>query len=167
MVIIPMFKKLLMPLFVTLIVSITSPLCWGISSTVTVHVKVETSPCVINNGEMINVNFGDNLLTTLIDGNEYKKAITYSLDCAQRTNNALKLKISGTASTFNNSALQTNKENIGIKLFSNGQTLPVNQWINFDGNVAPQLSAAPIKLTENPLKGGAFAASATMMIDYQ
>ncbi|MCT4715249.1 fimbrial protein [Enterobacteriaceae bacterium H18W14] len=142
-------------------------IAWGVSNTITVHVKVESSPCEINNGEVISVDFGDDLLTTLIDGNEYKKAISYSLDCSQGASDALKIKISGSAAAFDNAVLQTNQQDLGIALFSNSQPLPLNEWLNFDRNSQPLLMAAPVKSPGSHLKGGAFSAVATMMIDYQ
>lgn len=163
----PILKKSLAGAAAALLGSCLPQLCWGISNTITVHVKVESSPCEINHGEMISVNFGDDLLTTLVDGNEYKKTIDYSLDCSQGASDALKIKISGTASAFDNTVLQTSQQNLGIILFGDGQPFPLNQWLNFDKNSPPILMAAPIKSPSEQLKGGAFTAAATMMIDYQ
>ncbi len=63
------------------------------SATVTVKVTVVAPPpCVINDGRPIEVEFGD-VMTTRVDGDNYKMPVNYTLSCTGDTANAMKLQI--------------------------------------------------------------------------
>ncbi|WP_261110679.1 fimbrial protein [Serratia liquefaciens] len=116
---------------------------------------------------MISVDFGSELLTTKIDGNNYIRTVDYSLVCKGNTRNAMKMKVQGNATTFNASALQTNMADLGISLRANGAALTINNWINFTYPDKPVLQAVPVMRAGSTLSGGDFMAAATLMVDYQ
>lgn len=124
-------------------------------------------PCTINNNQTINVDFGDEVMTTRIDGVNYKQAITYSLDCDAQKSNNLKMSIQGTAASFNAALLQTNKNGLGIALYSGAQPLDANAWFNYTYPSKPELYAVLVKQSGATLTGGEFTAAATLLIDYQ
>ncbi|MEE4412059.1 fimbrial protein [Serratia sp. C2(1)] len=124
-------------------------------------------PCVINGDRTIDVDFGNEMLTTKIDGSNYIMPVDYSLECKNNTRNAMKMKIQGNATAFDRSALQTNMADLGIALKANGSALTVNNWVNFTYPDKPALQAVPVKRAGSTLKGGDFAATATLMVDYQ
>ncbi|AHG19163.1 hypothetical protein Z042_05700 [Chania multitudinisentens RB-25] len=124
-------------------------------------------PCTINNNQTIQVDFGNEVMTTRIDGVNYKQAITYSLSCDIQKSNNLKMSIQGTAATFNSALLRTDKNGLGIALYHGAQPLNANTWFNYTYPSKPELYAVLVKQSGVTLTGGEFAASATLLIDYQ
>ncbi|WP_342214470.1 fimbrial protein [Erwinia persicina] len=128
---------------------------------------IEPPPCVINGGTPISVDFGNAVMTTRVDGVNYIKEVTYGLSCTEATSKTLRLQIKGSAASFDSTRLATDKGDLAIALTANGKALPVNQWLNYTDPSKPVLKAVPVKKTGATLAGGAFKATATMMIDYQ
>ncbi|MGQ8776495.1 fimbrial protein [Serratia sp. NA_112.1] len=143
-------------------------LAWaGSTTTVTVKVTVVAAPpCVINDDRPIEVEFGD-VMTTQVDGVNYKMPINYTLSCTGATANAMKLQIKGNGAAFDATVLRTNKAGLGIELRRNISKLAVNQWLGFNAPYAPALWAVPVKQRGATLTGGEFSAGATMAVDYQ
>lgn len=145
-----------------------APLWAFAATTVTVKVTVVAPPpCIINEDQPIDVDFGSELLTTKIDGNNYIKTVDYSLECQNNTSNAMKLQVQGSATTFDSSALQTNMADLGVALKANGTALTINNWVNFTYPDKPVLQAVPVKRAGSTLNGGDFVAAATLMVAYQ
>ncbi|CAI1839559.1 MULTISPECIES: fimbrial protein [Serratia] len=139
------------------------------TANVTVKVTIVAAPpCVINNNNLIEVNFGNDVLTTRVDGSAYKKMpVTYSINCSGGPSNAVKMLIEGTGAGFDNAMLRTNQTDFGIALLNNDRRYPINSWLNFNASSPPQLEAVPAKRTGATLKGGPFSAGATMKVEYQ
>ncbi|MCW6016555.1 fimbrial protein [Serratia marcescens] len=127
---------------------------------------VAPPPCVINNNNLIEVNFGNDVMTTRIDGSYKKQPVVYSVECKNAPNNAMKLQVQGTAG-FDSEVLKTNKDGLGVALLRNGNRQPINTWINFTYPNLPTLEAVPVKQAGATLSGGAFSAGATMKVEYQ
>ena len=139
------------------------------SPTMKVTVKVTVvapPPCVINDNKAIEVAFGD-VITTRLDGTNYRMPVNYTLDCDAEANNAMKLQVQGTAAGFDVEALQTTVPELGIRLQNGTTTLPVNTWVNFTYPTKPELFAVPVKAAGATLLAGEFTASSTMRVDYQ
>jgi type 1 fimbria pilin len=145
-------------------------LAWAApSATVTVTVKVTVvapPPCVINDDRPIDVEFGD-VMTTRVDGDNYKMPVNYTLSCIGGTSNAMKLQVKGTGAVFDATVLQTNQTDLGIELRQGASKLAVNSWLNFTYPNKPELWAVPVKQEGATLRGGEFSAGATMAMDYQ
>ncbi len=143
-------------------------LVWAASSaTVTVKVTVVAPPpCVINDDRPVEVEFGD-VMTTRVDGDNYKMPVNYTLSCTGGTSNAMKLQVKGNGATFDATVLQTNKTGLGIELRQGDGKLAVNSWLNFTYPNKPELWAVPVKQAGTTLTGGEFSAGATMAVDYQ
>ncbi|WP_243391689.1 fimbrial protein [Serratia marcescens] len=143
------------------------PLMAEAVTTVTVKVTVIAPPsCVINNNRPIEVDFGD-VMTTRVDGSNYRTAVNYTLDCPGASSNAMRLQVRGTGAAFDGTVLQTNKTGLGIELQQSGGKLALNSWMNFTYPNAPQLWSVPVQQSGTSLTGGAFTAGATMLIAYQ
>lgn len=143
------------------------PLMSRADSTITVKVTVlAPPPCTINNDRPIEVIFGD-VMTTSVDGNNYRMPVNYTLLCTGGSHNAMKLQIQGNGAPFNNTLLQTDKTGLAIELQQEGSKLAVNNWVNFTYPNKPVLWAVPVKQSGVTLTGGEFSASATMKVDYQ
>ncbi|MGL5388526.1 MAG: fimbrial protein [Enterobacterales bacterium] len=124
-------------------------------------------PCTINNNQTIRVDFGDEVMTTRIDGVNYKQTIVYSLDCDIQKSNDLKMSIQGGTAGFGTGLLSTSKSDLGIALYYGTQQLNINTWFNYSYPNKPVLYAVPVKRSGATLTGGEFTASATLLIDYQ
>lgn len=138
------------------------------SAMVTIKVTVVAPPpCIINGDQVIDVDFGSDVVTRRVDGVNYLKTVDYSLVCNGNISNAMKLQIQGATTAFDRSALQTNMADLGVALKANGSALTVNDWVNFTYPNKPVLQAVPVKRAGSTLNGGDFSAGATLMVDYQ
>ena len=134
--------------------------------TLTVRVSVVSEPCIINGGRPIAVDFGDDLLTSKVDGSRYMKNIDYSLECSDAVDGRLKMTISGVGAGFDSTVLQADQANLGIRLLHDGQPMPLNEPLSFSPQDKPALQAVPVKNPADKLRAGAFAASATLSVEY-
>ncbi|EIM8480856.1 fimbrial protein [Serratia marcescens] len=143
------------------------PMLAAAVTTVTVKVTVVAPPpCIINDDRPIEVEFGD-VMTTRVDGNNYKMPVNYSLSCTDASSNAMKLQVQGNGAGFDGTVLQTNKTGLGIELRQGDSKLAVNSWLNFTYPNKPELWAVPVKQSSATLTGGEFSAGATMKVAYQ
>lgn len=130
-------------------------------------VIVAPPPCVINSGGTLNVPFGNDLLTSRIDGVNYRREVPYTVTCDSPFSNALTLELRGTGAAFDRRMLATRKADLGVKLFVNGADWPLNTAVNFTYPQFPAVQAVPVKRAGSRLTGGAFDATATLVVDYQ
>lgn len=132
----------------------------------TVTATVEEPPCVINDNRSIEVEFGD-VMTTRVDGNNYKMPINYTLSCSVASPNMLlKFQIKGNSAAFDAAVLQTNKTGLGIELRQGDSKLTINKWRTFYYFSKPVLWAVPVKQSGATLAGGEFRSGATMIVGY-
>ncbi|CAI1508201.1 fimbrial protein [Serratia ficaria] len=122
--------------------------------------------CVVNDNKTIDVDFGD-VLTTRVDGTNYRKQLSYTLTCESGVSKALKLQVQGTAAAFNGELLNTSVTGLGIRLRNGGSNLPVNSWLNFTYPNKPTLWVVPVQKSGVTLAGGQFSATATLKVAYQ
>ncbi|MBC3257917.1 fimbrial protein [Pseudomonas paralactis] len=130
-------------------------------------VIIAPPPCVINSGSTLNVPFGNDLLTSRIDGVNYRRDVPYTVSCNAPFSNALTLELKGTSAAFDNRVLVTRKPDLGVKLFVNGADWPLNTAVNFTYPNVPVVQAVPVKRAGSTLTGGTFDAAATLVVDYQ
>ncbi|HGE8486156.1 TPA: fimbrial protein [Serratia marcescens] len=154
-------------LVLTLLTSVTS-MAQAAVSIVTISVTVLAPlPCTLNGGKPIEVNFGDEIMTTRIDGSNYRQPVDYGLSCNGPWKNAMRLQISGAAAGFDGTLLKTSVNGLGIGLLRDGARIPLNDWQNFTYPSMPKLEAVPVKQNGATLPTGEFTASATLRVDYQ
>lgn len=137
------------------------------TSDIRVKVVVLSPPCVINSNNIIEVNFGNDVLTNRVDGNYRKMPVKYSVQCSNGASNAVKMLIDGNGASFATQVLRTNKTDVGIEILNNSKRLPINSWLNFTYPNLPKLEAVIVKRPGSTLVGGPFSASATMKVEYQ
>ncbi len=145
------------------------PIIAGAASTNNVTVKITVvapPPCIVNNNKVIDVDFGE-VMTTRVDGTNYRKQVNYTLACPNSSSKLVKLQIQGIGASFDSSVLKTSVNGLGIKLQKDSNKLPINSWLNFTYPNAPDLWAVPVMQTGTNLLAGDFTAGATMKIDYQ
>lgn len=128
---------------------------------------IEAPPCVVHNNNVITVNFGNEVMTTRIDGAQYRKLIDFDLDCSMAVSSSQKVRISGTQAGFDSTALAGGKTGLGIALYNGNTRLNVGSWVNFTDPNVPNLYAVPIKQSGVTLSGGPFRVLASLVVEYQ
>lgn len=138
-------------------------------SIITVRVTVNATPCQINNNQIIEVNFGENVITTEVAKGIYEQEVDYSLDCTNADQRkTLVMRISGDKATFGNNVLGTSFDELGVKLKADGQDFPLNTGLLLASSASkPVLSAQLVQKPDTRLPTGRFTAGATMTVDYQ
>lgn len=121
----------------------------------------------INN--RIEVDFGNNLETTSIDGSNYTMPIPFTVVCTANTA-SLRLSFkSPSVSSFDSTLLATNFPDLGIKMLNpDGSTMNMNEWYQIPtptSPTSPGFKAVPVKRTGATLPGGFFGASATLEME--
>ncbi|MGE4802730.1 fimbrial protein [Yersinia hibernica] len=130
---------------------------------------INPPPCVINSGNIIDVPFGENLGVNKIDGINYTQNVPYSMTC-ETVSSSLELGltiVSASVTTFDPTAIQTDVQDLGIRILKNGVPFALNTRISYDKNNPPVLKAVPVKSTGATLSEGSFEATATLLVDYQ
>ncbi|MFO2465642.1 fimbrial protein [Pseudomonas sp. 15FMM2] len=137
------------------------------SSTINVTVILTAEPCKVNNNNIIEVDFGDDVQTKLVDGNYKKMQVPYTVQCPAGAPSAMSIRIEGAAAAFDSSVLTTNIGNFGIAILTDGARLPINSSKDFTYPNLPRLYAVPVKRSGATLKGGGFSAGAIMRVEYR
>ncbi|PNF13570.1 hypothetical protein A6J71_00110 [Enterobacter cancerogenus] len=138
--------------------------------TTTVYITgtlVDAPQCTVNGNNKIDVDFGDNLITRLVDGVNYRTKIIYAMTCSSLAQQGLKLTINGTNASFGTGLLRTDKDGLGIRLFNGSTFINVGQAINFTYGSPPQLYAVPVAKDNTTLTAGNFTGTGTMVFAYQ
>ncbi len=128
---------------------------------------IEVPPCVVNDGRQVVVDFGDEVMTTRIDGSRYKQRIEFTVDCSVEFSSLQKMRIEGSAAGFDPTVLSGNHAGFGIALYHNDTRYTPGDWLAFNGADLPVLYAAPVKQDGSTLSGGAFSVLASLVVDYQ
>lgn len=160
--------KWLFALFMLIITSIR--VCFADNTaTITVNVTIVNSPCVINNNQPIDVDFGNDVAVTDVATGLVEKRINYELDCSSMDiEKSLEMTISGTGADFDTEVLKTSILNLGVKIKANGNSFPLNSAFDFaTAETKPTLTALLVQKPGSRLDVGAFTAGATMTVVYQ
>ncbi|HCB2208720.1 TPA: fimbrial protein [Citrobacter farmeri] len=128
-----------------------------------------SAPCTISSDDVIEIAFG-NVDVNKVDGVNYVQPIPWTIDChGAPADAALKLKISGTVTPFENTALTTSVTGLGIQILANGQGMKINEPLETTLSEAQSiaLTAVPVKDPLTTLTTQAFSAVATLTAEYQ
>ncbi|MCA6222039.1 fimbrial protein [Photorhabdus antumapuensis] len=129
---------------------------------------LEAPPCVINDGNMIDVHFGHNVGIHQVDGVNYTQPVNYQLVCEPNISGwRLGLTVIGPQTAFDAAALQTNITNLGIRLLLDGKAFTLNERIPVTSQKQPVIQAVPVKNPGSTLPEGAFEVTATLLAEYQ
>lgn len=125
--------------------------------------------CTIKNDQVIDVAFGE-VGVNKVDGTNYKQIIPYTVDCQGATDNSpLSLMMSGAAENYDEAAVTTSADGLGIRIEANGQPMPLNKPLNTTlGDLQSlTLTAVPVRDPVKTLSEGIFSATATLTANYQ
>ncbi|UAN46827.1 fimbrial protein [Serratia sp. JSRIV001] len=128
---------------------------------------VEALPCTINNGDPIEVDFGDNLVIRNLDGVRYRKPVPYQIDCSAA--GSVRMSIQGTATRFDGAAIQSSIAGLGIHMsLGNDNPFYLNSFASqVTTQSPPPMMAVPVADPAQPPSPGAFTARATLLAEYQ
>lgn len=131
--------------------------------------------CMVNGGETIDIDFGDRVVASEIDGNNYMQNLPYQVSC--NTNNTsyfdLKLSInSSQVSSFDDAAVMTtlSQNDFALKFIISGhEGYNINESIAIIPSSLPIISVVPIKRpgVGNNLTGGNFESFVTLRAEYE
>lgn len=126
---------------------------------------------VSDKGRRIDVRFERNIAVNRIDGERYRQAIPYQIECPGAadadTTWHMRLTLKGAETHFEPAALETSVNDLGIKVLLGGTALIPNQPREIDVNAStpPVLEAVPVKLAGAALPSTDFTASALLMAE--
>jgi type 1 fimbria pilin len=130
---------------------------------------IEPPPCTINDGNQVEVIFGDRVGINKVDGENYRQPLNYQITCDKAIGGtwALTLSLSGSVAVFDSDALLTDKTSLGIRVYQNDTPFTPNSTLKINLDSPPRLEAVPIKQAGATLTEGAFEAWATLRADYE
>ncbi|HCR1077296.1 TPA: fimbrial protein [Enterobacter cloacae] len=129
---------------------------------------IEPPPCSINDGNRVDVDFGERVGINKVDGVNYRQPVNYQITCESdgNANWALKLSLSGATAGFDQEALQTSKTDLGIRVYQNDTPFTPGSTLAVNLDNPPRLEAVPISRAGATLTEGAFEAWATLRAEY-
>ena len=127
-----------------------------------------TTPCTVSGDEVIDVSFGS-ISVGKVNGIDNKQDIPYTVDChGAPDDSALNIQVSGVAEIFDDAAVTTSADGLGIQIQANGVPMKLNQPLKttLGGLQSLVLSAVPVKDPNKVLSEQTFTAVATLTADY-
>lgn len=131
-------------------------------------ILLEPPKCGFNGGLSALVKFGERVGVNKVDGSNYKQKLPYLMYCEEESKPwDMALVLTGSVTSYDNAAIQTNIKDLGIRLLINGQPFAVDQPVPMVFSKPPLIEAVPVKKPGSTLSTGAFEATATIGINYQ
>lgn len=132
------------------------------------HGSLVVVECTINSNTKQTVDFGDAVGIHRVDGKRYEQPVPFTLSCQNYAGGdvpALTLKLEGTATTFNDAAVATNVNGLGIELRRNGVAQPLNKAISLDYKAVPVLTAVPVADPTVDLNAQSFTGTVKLTVE--
>jgi len=104
------------------------------SSLLYLHGRFIVAECTVNSDQKQQVNFGDTVGINRIDGNNYEQSVPFTIDCSNFVA-PLTLTLSGTQTDFDEAAVATTTDGLGIELRMDGEPLPLFKPSSSDINI--------------------------------
>ncbi|MBB4820630.1 type 1 fimbria pilin [Pseudomonas alcaligenes] len=118
--------------------------------------------CSFNEGTVLEVDFGE-MVTSKIDGKNYKKEVDYALTCSNASK--VSLRFCCGAAGFEG-AIYVGVPDFGLKAYADDKALNIGDSYSFTYPNNPKLSFIPVKKQGATLKGGGFSAGTTLQIAF-
>lgn len=146
--------------------------CMGVDNLQFSGILLAPPVCQVSDqGGRLEVRFKSNIAISRIDGERYRQAIPYQIECPGAGNTPvtwhMRLTLKGAYAHFDSSALKTSELDLGIRVLLGGIALIPNEprEIDFNTSALPTLEAVPVKLTGSALSSTEFTASALLMAE--
>ncbi|MEQ5392031.1 fimbrial protein [Proteus sp. fly-1013] len=125
--------------------------------------------CTFNNNEPIYVNFGNNVVISKIEQDNYQQKFNYDLSCTGDSKEfSFKVSVKGDPAVFDNQLLATSVTDLAIKIvLNNTELLPVNKKVKVERSKLPEFSALLVKKQGANLAEGKFRSSASVIFEYE
>lgn len=124
-------------------------------------------PCKVNDGNMIEVNFGPVAIKT-IKGYDQKREINYQINCEENLNNwNMYLSIDGKKSSFDPNGLRTNINELAVKFMMGDSIIDLNKKYSVNLNNPEKIWAVLVKKENSELTPGNFTSGGTLFVEYQ
>ncbi|WP_115448754.1 fimbrial protein [Escherichia coli] len=130
---------------------------------------VQPPNCSISNGQNIELTFRDMNIDD-INGSNYEQVVPYTITCDTAVRDPqmeMTLTWSGTQSDFDDSAVATDLNGLGIHLKQAGSDFKLHTPLVVNETSLPVLTAVPVKKSGVDLPESDFEAWATLQVDYQ
>jgi len=135
---------------------------------------MEWVPCVINNGDLISVDFGNEVMTTRVDVaplsggfGTYTRTFNIDVDRCNFGATTTRFRISGAGAPFDTTLLDGGREGLAFKFWSMDD-IPVNTWlIPSDNIVNRNIFVTLVRQASVTLSAGPFSQLATLEVEYQ
>ncbi|HAH9379758.1 fimbrial protein [Escherichia coli] len=130
---------------------------------------VQPPNCSISNGQNIELTFRDVNIDG-INGSNYEQVVPYTITCDTAVRDPqmeMTLTWSGTQSDFDDSAVATDLNGLGIHLKQAGSDFKLHTPLVVNETSLPVLTAVPVKKSGVDLPESDFEAWATLQVDYQ
>ncbi len=139
-------------------------------SDITFHGTLVSPPaCAISDGKTVEVEFRDVIIDN-INGNNFRQNVPYTITCDPDVRDdawEMTLSWTGSQTSYDNAAIETNVTGLGIELQQNGQPFTLGTPLKINLSTPPTLQAVPVKASDASLSEGTFSAWATLQVDYQ
>lgn len=130
---------------------------------------VQPPNCSISNGQNIELTFRDVNIDD-INGSNYEQVVPYTITCDTAVRDPqmeMTLTWSGTQSDFDDSAVATDLNGLGIHLKQAGSDFKLHTPLVVNETSLPVLTAVPVKKSGVDLPESDFEAWAMLQVDYQ
>ncbi|HIE3988124.1 pilus assembly protein [Serratia nevei] len=129
---------------------------------------IEPPTCQVNDGGVIDVDFGERVGIKKVNGVNYTRNINYYIACQPGVKGwDLALELVGPIAKFDSSALQSDMLYLGVRVLHDKKPFPPGTVLVVDKNAPPVLEAVPIAEDGASLAEGRFSAAATLLARYQ
>lgn len=144
------------------------PNVFGFSGYLNVSIKgsVLAKPCSINNGQTIEIDFGD-VMTTRIQDEFYKQPIDYTVSCTSGVQPKLNIFVDGLSASFNQNLLKTSVDDLAVLFKAGTNDFPLKSKLGFSFTSPPELAVVLVKKSGADLPAKRFTANATLKVEYQ
>ncbi len=141
---------------------------FGFSGFLYIDIKGEvlSKPCSINNGQTIEIDFGD-VLTTRVQDEVYKAPIDYTVTCKDGVQPKLNIFIEGISASFDQRLLKTDIDNLAVLFKADTSDFPLKKKLAFNFANPLKLYAVLVKKSGTDLPAKSFTANATLKVVYQ
>ncbi len=145
------------------------PLMSHAAADINFHGTLIELTCKIGDDKPIDVDFGDQVVTDLIDGQHYMQDVPLKIVCNHDYKSDLDFTIKGTAIAFDKAALETDAADVGVRILfaSDNSPVEINKAYVYRHNDDVSLKVVPVKKSGSSPKGGEFQASAQLLVEPQ
>ncbi|MDC9767029.1 hypothetical protein [Proteus mirabilis] len=156
--------KIIRRILFFIFLSLLSSSVWAVSGFLRLNVNgsVEASPCSINNGQTIDVDFNDVYIDKIKD-EYYKRKIDYNINCKSSGNPEFLMSILGEREGY---YLKTNNDNLLIAFKNGNKSFNMGSGIIVNYKKQPEIYAILTKKKGTNLRSGKFYVYATMQLIY-